>query len=97
MHFELNWDRICECIGHEMWPKLASSIRGIVNDQKNNIKSDDFSDKTVQEIIEILKAKRNLAIEERMYFKALVQRAKPLNATHKCMYIYFHTETIQKR
>ena len=75
--FELDWDRICNCIGHEMWPKLASSIRAIVNEAKNEIKSKDFSEeKNVEKIIDILKNKRNLVIEERTYLKQLIKRAK---------------------
>ncbi len=94
VEFELNWDRICNCIGHEMWPKLASSIRGIVNEQKNEIKSEDFSEESIEKIIEILKGKRNLAIEERIYLKALTERAKAFKATkesaptHECMSIF---------
>ena len=80
--FVLNWDRICNCIAHEMWPKLASSIRGIVSEEKNEISADPFCDeKSMDKIIEILKVKRNLVVEERKYIKALVERARKWNET----------------
>ena len=93
--FALNWDRICNCIAHEMWPKLASSIRGIVSEEKNEISADPFCDEksmeSMDKIIEILKVKRNLVIEERTYIKALVERARKWNetqtntATNQCL------------
>jgi len=93
VEFALNWERICNCIAHEMWPKLASTLRGILNEEKHEIKSENISEESIDKIIEILKGKRNLANEERIYFKALAQRAmesfKATNesapSTHECM------------
>eukprot|EP01084_Bolivina_argentea_P123599 219036_1 len=34
LNFKMDWMKICECISHEMWPKLSSIIKGIIRKKK---------------------------------------------------------------
>eukprot|EP01084_Bolivina_argentea_P083588 151345_1 len=83
LNFRLNWLHIIECIRHEMWPKLASSIYAII-DNKDEAKHKiidlyNLDGDTISDVIEILKSKRHLAIEERDYLRNLIKRAKQFN------------------
>eukprot|EP01084_Bolivina_argentea_P114743 204231_1 len=79
-NFQMSWNHVSQCVAHEMWPKLASAIKGIVNNadetQHPMIDAYDLSDKNTDNIINILKSERQLAIEEREYLKKLVKRAR---------------------
>ena len=83
---KLSWLNICNAIKHEMYPKLASAIRPIIQDQKHDEESSDDDEDTlniglyeiqqnVKNVIEYLKTKRKLAVEESEYLKRLIQRA----------------------
>ena len=82
---KLSWLHICNAIKHEMYPKLASAIRPIIQDQKHDEDSSDDEDtlkiglydiqQNVNKVIEYLKTKRKLAVEERDYLKRLIERA----------------------
>eukprot|EP01083_Nonionella_stella_P303686 1052189_1 len=78
--FKLSWNHLIECIKHEMWPKLASVIQGMVNndDEKQNqmIDVDNVSDDCVRNIIDVLRTKRHLPSEECKYLKQIIARAK---------------------
>eukprot|EP01084_Bolivina_argentea_P314599 544914_1 len=76
----LDWTQVCNGISHEMWPKLASAVKSIVTDQAIN--QHDLSVTSIDKVIDILKNKRNLCIEEQEYLRRFLQQAaafKPLN------------------
>eukprot|EP01083_Nonionella_stella_P221520 791352_1 len=89
--FKLSWNHLIECIKHEMWPKLASVIQAMVNndDEKQNgmIDADDVSDDCVRNIIDVLKTKRHLPSEECEYLKQLIARAKQFDPNKYNHYI----------
>ena len=83
---KLSWLNICNAIKHEMYPKLASAIRPIIQDQKQDEHSTDDDEEQLKiglydiqqnldNVIEYLKKKRRLAVEERDYLKRLIERA----------------------
>eukprot|EP01084_Bolivina_argentea_P311452 539095_1 len=71
----INWMNIANCIQHEMYPKLANVVRATIKDTKIDIGLYDLDKKHIDQMIEILKSKRNLAVEERMYLGKLCYRA----------------------
>eukprot|EP01084_Bolivina_argentea_P132096 233106_1 len=99
--FKMSWDHILEAIKHEMYPKLSSAIKSIINysnnqqnmqvnedDEKNTIKIElyDLTDKSRDNVIEFLKEKRKLKIEERKYLYGLINRARSFNPNTQCMF-----------
>eukprot|EP01084_Bolivina_argentea_P039562 73109_1 len=32
--FVMDWMKVCECVSHEMWPKLSSIIKSIIREKK---------------------------------------------------------------
>ena len=81
----LNWFNISSAISHELSDKISSVIIGIIkNFEKNNIKSNDLSPKTVKHLLNILSKKRKLGQEEIKYIKNLIERSKQFT---KCMSI----------
>eukprot|EP01084_Bolivina_argentea_P027417 50972_1 len=76
----INWNHIIQCVNHEMWPKLGSIIEAIINNKDKTkhkiIGLYDLTDQCIDDVVEILKSKRNLAIAERIYFSKLVTRAR---------------------
>eukprot|EP01084_Bolivina_argentea_P311451 539094_1 len=71
----INWINIANCIQHEMYPKLANVVRATIKDTQIDIGLYDLDKKHIDQMIEILKSKRNLAVEERMYLGKLCYRA----------------------
>eukprot|EP01084_Bolivina_argentea_P195341 335131_1 len=71
----MNWERICNGISHEMWPKLANIIRAIIRDKNRNIKEFDISEKCMGDVIDILKDERHLPSEETDYLREALTRA----------------------
>ena len=79
------WFNICNVIKHEMYPKLASAIMAITEDEfkseaiDHNIYSISIPlysiKENIEEVIQYLKTKRKLAIEERNYLRMFIQRA----------------------
>eukprot|EP01083_Nonionella_stella_P126616 383325_1 len=71
----MDWNKIIECVKHEMWPKLGSIIKGILNSKQTNgeIKKED-----IQMVMDGLKVK-HLAAESINYFQKLVERAMHSN------------------
>eukprot|EP01084_Bolivina_argentea_P200532 342903_1 len=80
--FYMNWDHICNAIQHEMWPKLANIVRAVINN------ADESKHKIldIHDVIKILRNERYLAIEERQYLTALVERAKAFDFRHNVNY-----------
>eukprot|EP01084_Bolivina_argentea_P260536 440016_1 len=76
IHFELNWRHIANCVDKEMYAKLGSAIRSIIDEDKASKQHIIQSTKNVDELMDILKNKRNLGIEERQYLRNLIKRAQ---------------------
>eukprot|EP01084_Bolivina_argentea_P289467 497086_1 len=73
--WRMNWEKACNAIHHEMFPKLANIIRAIINDKQTEIKHDDLSDDTINKVVDILKTERHLPFEERQYLRKLLLRS----------------------
>eukprot|EP01084_Bolivina_argentea_P311449 539092_1 len=71
----INWMHIANCVQHEMYPKLASALRSIINTQQK-FNFYDLTEYSAQQMINQLKTQRNVPIEERQYLNALVKRAE---------------------
>ena len=88
--FRISWYNIINCIKHEMYPKIGSAIRpiiynGEIKQQDSDSDDDEIASKVdlydlskTQEVkvIQYLKTKRKLPIEERNYLSNLIQRAR---------------------
>eukprot|EP01084_Bolivina_argentea_P018660 34714_1 len=87
--FKMDWMKICECVSHEMWPKLSSIIKSIINENNIDIHKIKNESKNMEEnkynseinrsenskiIVDKLK-KRNIEIEAIQYLEKLIQRA----------------------
>eukprot|EP01084_Bolivina_argentea_P219448 372196_1 len=76
----MNWNNVCQCVKQQMWPKLSSAIKSIVDslDGDNvflfwdNVITND----SIDIVINKLKEKRHLQIEERKYLQKLIYRTK---------------------
>eukprot|EP01084_Bolivina_argentea_P219446 372193_1 len=76
----MNWSNVCQCVKQQMWPKLSSAIKSIVDslDGDNvflfwdNVITND----SIDIVINKLKEKRHLQIEERKYLQKLIYRTK---------------------
>eukprot|EP01083_Nonionella_stella_P286785 976124_1 len=89
--FKLNWNHLVQCIRHEMWPVLASVIKGMLdnsnnqnNEEKDNelIDIHDLSEECMNKVIDMLKKKRRLPAEECHYLRHLMIRAKGFDPRH---------------
>eukprot|EP01084_Bolivina_argentea_P193897 332639_1 len=80
IEFRMSWYNVCKCVRQEMWPKLANALKSIVNNDdkttKDKIDPHDLSNNAIDKIIQNLKSKRHLAIEERKYLKELIARSR---------------------
>eukprot|EP01084_Bolivina_argentea_P100450 180356_1 len=80
----LNWEHICKCIKHEMYPMLSSAVESIISNTKEVIVNvDDISTNAVNKLIERLQKKRKLGNEEVHYLRKLVKRARNYNNKQK--------------
>ena len=69
----MKWENIINCVSHEMWTKLASTIKSIIDDKENNINIyDEPNIKSINKILNILTTKRNLDKEPADYLKNLI-------------------------
>eukprot|EP01084_Bolivina_argentea_P017319 32348_1 len=103
--FQINWIHIANCVAHEMYPKLSSTIRSIIN--QSDIALFDVDQIHINEMLNILKTKRGLAIEEIIYLRKLCNRAINFTPTandhdEKChdnidelTDMYFHLDDIK--
>ena len=73
---KMSWTKIANCVDHEMYIKLGSTLRAIVKSTKNKITDGDLTDASINKMMEILEKKRKLAIEERQYLHRLIYRAQ---------------------
>eukprot|EP01084_Bolivina_argentea_P309262 534940_1 len=69
--FKMDWMKICECISHEMWPKLSSIIKSII--RENNIDNYQINE-NIKNIIDSLTT-RTIEIEPIKYLQKLIKRA----------------------
>ena len=72
----MDWERICSCLRHEMYPMLSSAVKKIVDDDENGLDAEDVSDEAMEAVIDILRTKRRIGNQEISYLKELVQRAR---------------------
>eukprot|EP01084_Bolivina_argentea_P039563 73111_1 len=70
--FMMDWMKICECVSHEMWPKLSSIIKAII--RQKNIDVFKINNKNIKKIIDCLKT-RNIEIAAIKYLEKLIKRA----------------------
>ena len=87
--FKIIWLNVCNCVQHEMYPKIASTIKSFINHQ-NDEKQDNEEKSLIDldidmeaKLIKFLKTKRKLPIEERTYLKHLIQRARSFKSINK--------------
>eukprot|EP01084_Bolivina_argentea_P123314 218534_1 len=71
----MDWERVCNGINHELWPKIANAVRAIINDKDKPIDKYDFSKDCIDKVMDILKKERYLPNEERQYLRRVLQRA----------------------
>ena len=72
---QMNWNKIAECVAHELYPKLSNTIKSIIqNDNKHNIGINDFNDKYIDKMIDMLKDKQ-LSSGQQKYIYDLCKRA----------------------
>ena len=73
--FSMNWEMIANCVAHELYPKLANTIRSIAsNPIKYSIKSHDVDNDSITKMIILLNQKQ-VPIEEQQYLRKLCSRA----------------------
>ena len=95
---------ICNAVKHEMYPKIASAIMAIIEDEEkeDTVNSNIYSTKiplyrikgNIDKVINHLKTVRKLAIEERNYPKMLIERANTFIPFTKDSQSYVHTVCI---
>ena len=69
----MTWMNIANCVDHEMYTKLGSVLRAIVDEHDKH--EQEINAQSMDELMEILKRKRNLCVEERAYLRRLIERA----------------------
>eukprot|EP01083_Nonionella_stella_P083159 229783_1 len=68
----MNWNKIIECVGHEMWPKLGSIMKAILRLDTNDV--GEVKKEDIDKVIAALK-KKGIAAESINYLEKLIQRA----------------------
>eukprot|EP01084_Bolivina_argentea_P073319 133044_1 len=86
----VTWNHLLNCINHEMWPKLSSVIKAMIenDDNKDVVVSNtyDLSDNCIDNVIDKLRKKRYLPSEECQYLRKLIIRAREFNLGTKFEY-----------
>eukprot|EP01084_Bolivina_argentea_P214726 364516_1 len=98
--FEMNWSKACNGISHEMWPKLSSAVKAIIDHTKNNIELQKIDVPNIDKVINILAEKRFLAVEERTYLRLFLARAalfKPNTNTYQTQKNQVYTKDIYSK
>eukprot|EP01084_Bolivina_argentea_P277812 474437_1 len=70
--FKMDWMKICECICHEMWPKLSNIIKSIIREKA--IDNCAVNNENIKNIIDSLTT-RTIEIEPIKYLQKLIKRA----------------------
>ncbi len=76
---DMNWMKACNGISHELWSKLGSAVKAIINDKDKNIDPQKLNEENIETVIKILKEERHLAIEERHYLRSFYKEQLHLN------------------
>ena len=85
-----SWSNIANCVKHEMYPKLGSTIQSIVDRDANGLYNV-VDDKSTDQMMETLKNDRHLAAEERVYIRKLIQRAMERDDEKEHgLFVYIH-------
>eukprot|EP01084_Bolivina_argentea_P146495 256492_1 len=76
----MNWKNVCQCVKQQMWPKLSSTIKSIVDNSTSDNASifwdNGITDESIDVVINQLKEKRHLPAEEREHLRKLIGRTK---------------------
>eukprot|EP01083_Nonionella_stella_P082684 228284_1 len=72
----MDWDKIIECVRHEMWPKLGSIMKGILHANEKEMAGCEVKEESVVDALQ----KKGIAAESIHYLETLIQRAMQLNA-----------------
>ena len=73
---KMNWEKIANCVSHELYPKLANTIRSIItNAKQHGIDSNDLDNHHISKMKSILSTKK-VPIEEQEYLEKLCFRAR---------------------
>eukprot|EP01083_Nonionella_stella_P126615 383324_1 len=75
----MDWNKIIECVKHEMWPKLGSIMKGILRSNQKEMMGCEVKEQDIKIVIDALKEKR-IAAESIDYLQTLIQRATHLNS-----------------
>eukprot|EP01084_Bolivina_argentea_P299751 516725_1 len=71
---DIDWFKACNGIAHELWPKLASTVKTIVSNKDNNIDVQQVNQMNIDKVMETLRG-RYLGVEEQYYLKQFLIRA----------------------
>eukprot|EP01083_Nonionella_stella_P313891 1128631_1 len=74
----VDWDKIIECVRHEMWPKLGSIMKAILRANEKETTGCEVNEEDITLVLDTLEDKR-IASESITYLKQLIQRAMQLN------------------
>eukprot|EP01083_Nonionella_stella_P157109 509652_1 len=74
----MDWDKIIECVRHEMWPKLGSIMKAILRANEKETTGCEVNEEDITLVLDTLEDKR-IASESITYLKQLIQRAMQLN------------------
>eukprot|EP01083_Nonionella_stella_P054254 143265_1 len=74
----VDWDKIIECVRHEMWPKLGSTMKAILRANEKETTGCEVNEEDITLVLDTLEDKR-IASESITYLKQLIQRAMQLN------------------
>ena len=92
--FKISWQHIVNCARHELFPKLATAIKKVVNNPNKaafNIDEYDLDDASINKMLQYLKNTRNLSDEVIKYLHALIKRAvsfTPINLNNICLVLH---------
>eukprot|EP01083_Nonionella_stella_P112252 329976_1 len=70
----IDWNKIIECVRHEMWPKLGSIMKGILRANKKEMTGCEVKKEDIKIVLDALEHK-GIASESIEYLQKLIQRA----------------------
>ena len=75
---QMSWMKIASCVDHELYLKLGSVLRSIVRSADAAIDEAHVDEASIQTVMNILKTKRGLPLDERVFLRKLIGRALQL-------------------
>eukprot|EP01083_Nonionella_stella_P299276 1015905_1 len=78
----MDWNKVIECVNHEMWPKLGSIIKGILRKKGEEMMDCEVKEEDITTVMETLKNK-GIAAESINYLQELIERAMHWNRNPK--------------